>query len=270
MDEVADRVAAEIGGHQADAQAFFRIPGTVAGVRRPLRDAAVPGVPFRVQCLQFRRRDPFSELRANQGVRVRLGEIGLDRDGPPVGGQRLVQSAEVLERVAEIVQGRGVPGISIYRALEDGDGVIQSALVMERLAEIDARRRIVRFYVERPAVGPDGVIEPPLVVEENPEIVMALGEIGVGGDGGLEGGLGLGHVALRLQCCPQVAKDRRVFGRHVPGPAKTGHRFVRPSHRRQRLAQTAEHVRVVGKGFQRTHETIDGLFRLARPQKRVA
>ena len=66
-------------------------------------------------------------------------------------------------------------------------------------AEIDVGYDIGRVDFQGPAVGGGGLVQPPLVLARQAEVVMGLDETWIERHGGLEGGLGLGHVALRLQ-----------------------------------------------------------------------
>jgi hypothetical protein len=103
--------------------------------------------------------------------------VRLDGDRLPVSGDRLVELALVLERVAEIGMSLGVVRLDANRLPKCGDRFVELALLLERVAELEWPSTRSGLVTSLSIFG-DCLVELTLFLEACTEVAMSLGEVG--------------------------------------------------------------------------------------------
>ena len=161
-------------------------------------------------------------------------------------------------------------GVNIQRPAVGPQGVVELVEVQVAVAHAGPRAEVARHQPDRLAAVVDRLDEPVGQVQRDRPLVVRLGEIGVGSDGGVEVGNGPAEVAVAQRACPAAqvpvgggrghrggtrsttARARPSGGRRGRGPTTSGrgdrhtcgHRRARgrgrrPSGRRRRTSRAA-------------------------------
>ena len=75
-------------------------------------------------------------MQGEEEVARRLGEIGLQLDGPAEAGQCLIEAALILEDVAQVVVGLGQVGLELDGPVIGGDRLVEPALSLRALPRL--------------------------------------------------------------------------------------------------------------------------------------
>ena len=145
-------------------------------------------------------------------VGVTFGEIGLELDRPPTGGDGFLRLACVLKQGCQVDVGSGVIGFQFQRPLIVMRGFLQHPPRPERVAKVVMRLGKPRAQSDRTLEGGDRPIDLALIRERDSQVVIDLGVIGQAGQGLAVGSGGLIQVPGRAQGQPQIVARLGIIG----------------------------------------------------------